>query len=330
MPNILFQTGLLALFSITAPTSNTDTGFSLLVNGLKRTYLVHFPQGADRSKTLPVVLGFHGGGGTAEGFIATTQLDEFSDQKGFLAVYPQGVGKQRKGKLFGTWNAGRCCGEAMENKIDDVGFISALIEDVANHYSIDRKRIFVTGHSNGAAFAYRLACELSEKIAAIGPVSSVGVVETCQPKRTVPVIHLHGLDDPCSLYKGGICGGCFQEFINRAFKTNLPLVTRRCSPVEDYVTEWKTRNHCRGKEKVTSLGDLSCTAHEGCEKEADVTLCRIKNSGHSWPGGAPVDICAKKPPGYLCQQWKKTMGRINPSVNANVLLWDFFQRHPLP
>ncbi|MDE2335763.1 MAG: hypothetical protein KGL10_00455, partial [Alphaproteobacteria bacterium] len=182
------------------------------VQGRDRTYLVHIPDNVSGHKNLPVVIMLHGGGGNAAQFAEQTGMNAVADKNGFIAVYPEGT-KAMLGN-FRTWNAGRCCGKAMRGKSDDVAFISRIIDALAQKYAIDTKRVYATGHSNGAMMSYRLACQLSDKIAAVAPVSGQRVFDDCHPKRAVAILHIHGTADPCALYNGGnACGGCFSHFL---------------------------------------------------------------------------------------------------------------------
>ncbi len=100
------------------------------VGGRKRTFVVHIPDGL-RRKNLPVVIMLHGGGGNALQFERQTGMDAVADKNGFIAVYPDGTGKGWSSRY--TWNAGRCCGYAEENHVDDVAFISQMIDTLAQN-----------------------------------------------------------------------------------------------------------------------------------------------------------------------------------------------------
>ena len=122
---------------------------------------------------MPLVVVLHGGGGNAENIEEVTGFSEKADEEGFIVVYPDGSGRLDRYLL--TWNAGFCCGYALENNIDDVGFIRALIEYLQEKYAINRNMIYVTGISNGGMMSYRLGAELSDIVAAIAPVAgSIG------------------------------------------------------------------------------------------------------------------------------------------------------------
>ena len=130
-----------------------DHRFSLRHDGRNRTYITHVPGIAGR-RALPVMIAFHGGGGEAEGFKAYAGLDAVADREGFIVVYPNGTGVLPRRLL--TWNAGECCGYAMNQRVDDAGFAIAVLDDLARRTAIDTRRVYATGHSNGAMMSYRL------------------------------------------------------------------------------------------------------------------------------------------------------------------------------
>ena len=170
------------------------------VAAASREYFLHIPKEYDGKKAWPVVLVFHGGASNAEQMVRFCGLSAKADKAGFIAVYPSGSGKLPR---ISTWNAGNCCGYAMSQKIDDVAFVRAILDDLETAGAIDKSRIYATGMSNGGIMAYLLASELSDRIAAIAPVSGPMGTETCGPKRPVSVMHFHGTADEFAPYKGG-------------------------------------------------------------------------------------------------------------------------------
>ncbi|NBP67916.1 MAG: phospholipase, partial [Cytophagia bacterium] len=163
---------------------------SITVDHLNRTYLANVPANrADNSLALVIVL--HGGGGSAAQCERSYGWTAKSAAEQFMVVYPDGVASNKPLKLR-TWNAGRCCDYASQMNIDDVKFLSELIDHLSSRYPINRKSVFVTGMSNGAMMAYRLACEIPEKITAIAAVSgTLMTTQPCQPSRATPILHIH-------------------------------------------------------------------------------------------------------------------------------------------
>jgi polyhydroxybutyrate depolymerase len=292
--------------------------FSMMHDDEDRRYYVHIPKSYNAGVLHAVVLNFHGGGGTAKDGMTETKLNETADKYGFIAVHPEGTGISFLGRKLATWNAGECCAHAMENDIDDVGFVSTLLDRLEETYAIDPKRIYATGHSNGALFSYRLACELSDKIAAIAPNGSHDGFKNCEPTRPVPVIHFHGTADPAAPYDGGTCGGLFAKALG------LPVTekeTWECAPVPEYIESWASANGCNLTPQTTlEQGASRCVTYSRCKNGADVSLCTLVGGGHTWPGGAYASNL---------QYYHDTVGPISSDISANEEMWKFFEAHPL-
>lgn len=301
---------------------------SLKHDGHKRMFYVHVPDQVKGQTGIPTVLVFHGGGGSAEGMADMINMQKTADKHGFIVVYPEGIGS-RMGN-FHTWNAGKCCGKASAENIDDVGFVSKMIDQLVAEYNADPKRIYATGHSNGGMISYRLACELSDKIAAIAPNGGQDQKrESCPLTRPVPVLHIHGKADNCARYDGGEqCGGCFEKLFS---SVGLPFkqTRRACEPVESIAAQWAGFNGCSGQiEQTFQKGDVTCNTYTDCRDDASVTLCAIENAGHSWPGQeGEIKPCERRPEGRMCTAWKEGRGPINTDISANEMIWTFFSKH---
>ena len=307
-----------------------DHVYSLTHDGRQRTYLVHVPPSYDGRRPAPVVIVLHGGSGNAQGMQRMTLMNQAADRHGFLAVYPQGTGPQLLGKTLGSWNAEQCCPKAVDEHVDDVGFIAAMLEQLASDVAIDRSRMYATGHSNGAMLSYRLACELSEQIAAIAPVGAQVQLSNCAPTRPVPVIHFHGTDDPCALYDGGpACGGCMAAHFTRTLHKEVEVHTWPCESVPDHIARWRAINGVLDASHVTvQHGQSTCVTY-GSDTPGEVTLCTIQGMGHTWPGGTYGPAC-DKPESKNCQSFMQAIGSLSDDLNADEVMWEFFQRHPLP
>jgi len=278
---------------------------SLSVDGRARSYLVHVPPQYRSDQPVPVVLAFHGGGSNAEQMVRFCGLNEKADQEGFVVVYPNGTGRNER---ILTWNGGNCCAYAMRNAVDDVGFVRALLDDLGKVLAVDRKRVFATGMSNGAIMAYRLASELSDRIAAIAPVAGPMGTARCHPKRPVPVIHFHGTGDQYAPFHGG-----------QGSKSISPTFFYS---VEHSIRAWVQANGCPETPVVTELPDKADDGMRVRRKTygpgkqgSEVVLVEIDNGGHTWPGREPL------------------LARLGPSTKdicANDLMWEFFTRHPMP
>ncbi len=291
-----------------------DNAFSLTYGGSIRHYLVHIPPAAETSKPLPVVLSFHGERSNAKHHRAYAGMDNLSDQKGFIVVYPQGSG--RWGHRGLTWNAGKCCGYAVKKNIDDVGFVRALINDLATKAAIDRDRVYATGFSNGAMMTYRLAVEAREIIAAIAPVAGAMAVEAFTPTRPVPIMHIHSVDDPRAHYDGGF-----------GPRTGLFFSRIKHESVVTTIEEWAKFNQCfvepaRERSVRGGLGAVyaghgaTLYAYRRCDGGNEVALWKLQGVGHIWPGGnadfEEVDV-----------------GPSTKIIDANSEIWRFFSRFSL-
>ena len=318
----------LFLLLAVSPARAEDDEHTLKYDGYRREYLVHTPPGYSRERKLPVILNFHGGGGSIEVAEEDTKMSETADKHGFIVVYPEGIGWWK----FHVWNGGNCCGKAVDKNVDDVGFISSLIGVLARDYNIDTKRVYATGISNGAQISYRLACELSDKITAIAPVASQPVLDfsQCKMSRPVPVLHFHGTEDHCARYEGGEnCGGCFTNFFH-AFYIPMKEKPWPCESVKKSIDTIKGMYGCSRESVVTyHHGQVTCESAKGCMQGANVTLCTIKGGGHTWPDAGVPKMCRRWPDGSLCRNYFEQVGSTTHDINANEAMWAFFQRYSL-
>ncbi len=275
------------------PTRITAPGtyrFHFTHGGIRRDYLVHVPTKAI-GKPTPVLLAMHGGGGDMDYQAQNYGLVEKSEQAGFIAVFPNGTSRFRSG-ILATWNAGACCGRAVEQKVDDVGFLKAVIARVATQVSIDRRRVYATGMSNGGLMSYRLACEAPGLVRAIAPVAGTDNTISCKPSRPVPVIHFHARDDSHVL----LGGGSGPDALTKTNFTSVPAT----------VAKWVALNKASPRARtVLSAPGAKCERHHGA---APVELCVTEAGGHSWPGSQPRR--ANKAP--------------SQAIDANDRMWDFF------
>lgn len=287
-----------------------DYDFSLIHDGLERTYKVHIPPIYDKNNKTPVVIYVHGGAGNKKSAYMDG-VDEYSDKFGFILAIPEGTGVIKFGDLRAGWNGGDwetgvCCGD-----VDDVGFISEMIEELKRKVNVDEKRIYATGISNGGLMTNRLGCELSDKIAAIAPVAPSAVMSNCNPSRPVPVMVIHGTADPANPPDGSEPTSIFKK----GSSSGLDMPYKRMTPYQ-VVDVWKKINKCSdiqiaGYEK----GDAKCVIYNDCAEGSEVELCIVEGMGHTYPSGSQYL------PAIL-------VGPVSYDISFDQI-WEFFEKHPM-
>ncbi len=247
-------------------------------DNLEREFYVVFPESFTLEKTYPLIISLHGGGDYADANMEYTGFKEINDQNDLVLIFPQGTVAQDKGDT--GWFAG---GDCSELEVCDISFIEKLIDFSIEELAIDSDRIYVSGFSNGAFMAYTTACFLSNKVAAVAPVSgslSPEDYESCAPERPLPIIHLHGLDDSAIPVQGS------------DYVTPLQLVSNY----------WSSFNLC--SESIIIDGDDSngdgyswySEISTNCQEGVSLNFTYLENFGHSWPtsesnkgGGADIE-----------------------------------------
>lgn len=285
--------------SVSAGTAITRFDETITVDGRERAYTLVLPANYDAAQAVPLILALHGGGGNSRQFENSSLLTPKASAAGFAVVYPNGTADGVLG--LPTWNGGNCCGSAVSANVDDVNFIRQMISSVRSRYKIDPRRVYATGHSNGAIMSYRLACDLSDRIAAIAPNAGLHEAPVCSPGRPVPILHMHSKLDTNVPYLGGPGSG-------------ISGVT--FPPLADVMTRWVNLNGCAPTPSFeTVAASYTRALWSPCNSGATVGYILTEDGGHSWPGGE-----AGRP------------GGDPPSavINANDELLAFFGRHSLP
>ncbi len=235
--------------------------FTIKVANVSRTYSVFAPHGLPATGEIPMLLGLHGASGSALQFEASSNFDAIASRQKFIVVYPDG--------LFQTWNAGGCCGGAQISNVDDVGFISAVIDVMTTSYRADKNRTYVAGYSNGGMMAYRLACELSTKVVAVALQAGSLMTQSCTPSVPVPLLHIHGNADDVV----AINGGSFLGYTFPAARTSLDTYVRASG-----CHATPTTKSYPGKSGVTIF------EWSGCQGIAQVKYEIVDGASHSWMG----------------------------------------------
>ena len=263
---------------------------SITHDGIQRDYILYIPEVYDGSTTVPLVLNFHGYGSNAAKQMFYGDFRDIADTEGFLLVHPEGttfIGDQ-------FWNVGF---PGLSSNIDDVGFTEALIDELATLYAIDLDRVYATGMSNGGFMSFLLACQLSEKIAAVASVTGSMTQDTfddCNAQHPTPVLQIHGTDDGVVLYNGN----------------NLSI------PIADVISYWVDYNNCETTPTTTMLPDVDVSdgstvehsVYEDGDNGITTEHMKVIGGGHTWPGSV-INTAAT-----------------NQDIDASMEIWLFFSR----
>jgi polyhydroxybutyrate depolymerase len=288
--------------TVPSSTSDSDIEASLIHQNISRKYVIHLPQGFHRRTSYPLVLAFHGSSGTPSRMKSLTNFNQVADREGFIVVYPAGYEQ--------TWADSRNETPAGRKGIDDVGFISKLIDKLVQDYAVDPKQVYATGISNGGNFSQRLGCELADKVAVIGVVAAgmpTNLADTCKPSRPVPMVLMFGESDPLYPFQGG--------------STKLGSVLS----VDDAIAKRVALNQCSGRPQIVLLPDtaprdgtrIKRTVYTDCKNRANVEYYLVEGGGHTWPGGTQ----------YLPARF---IGKTSRDLNASDELWAFFSQFQMP
>ncbi|MFD2787482.1 extracellular catalytic domain type 1 short-chain-length polyhydroxyalkanoate depolymerase [Hymenobacter rubripertinctus] len=289
---LLFLAGSL-LAGITTQAQQTVTG-SIRFGGVVRDYRLYVPKAYTGTQPVPLLLNLHGYGSNN---VEQEQYGDFraiADTANFLVVHPNGTLDGNNNRYWNTFLPYALGGP------DDVAFLSALIDSLSAKYRINAQRVYSTGMSNGGFMSYELACQLSNRVAAIASVTgsmAASHVAACAPTRAVPVLEIHGTADGTVPYAGN---GVFV-------------------PIPDLVAAWAARNGCNPTPVITQVPDLDPTDGSTAERQvfgggrngSVVEHYRIIGGGHTWPG-APINI-----------------GVTNRDINASREVWRFLRRYQL-
>lgn len=283
---------LIFILSISMSYAQMQTG-SFVFEGRTRNYEVYLPQ--NFQSNMPVVISLHGYGTTIQWYKDYTLLHEFADTSGFITVYPAAINQSWNSGLIAPW---------VDTKVNDVGFISALIDTLKVHYDIDLSRVYGCGYSFGAEMTYRLAIELGYRFAAVasvaGPINDV-TGNLGDPIRPIPILHIHGTED-------------IYEAWNGDYKNSWT--------VPETIDFWLEKNNCALPADTVSLPDLDptdgCTvekiSYNNCSENSSFIFYKIQGGGHHWPDAA----------------FNWGAGNLNRDINANVEIWNFFQNYQNP
>lgn len=285
--------------SFAARGDDAATRQTLTVGGITRSYIVRTPlELAPNGPRVPLVLVLHGGGGNAANAEKMTGFTAKARKEGFTVVYPEGTSRLKNAL---TWNAGHCCGYAMKQQADDVGFVNALIDALVRSYPVDTDRIYATGMSNGGMMTHRLGIELSQRLAAIAPVVATVFGDEKPPAHPVPALMINGLLDKNVPSTGGAPGG-------RGARAWDGSPSR---PALEQGSFWAAANGCAGDPRKDDDGHRTLWRYR-CPSGQEVELLLVKDNGHVWPGGRAGSRRGDEP---------------SSSLNATDIIWEFFKNH---
>ncbi len=283
----------------------------VVYDGLQRSYWEYVPAKLQEAKdAYPLVIVLHGGGGTGKYMIALTRFNRLATEQGFMVVYPEAIEKR--------WNDGRNFQEykSQRENIDDVGFISALIDRLATQYPVDLERVYVAGISNGAMMTHRLATDLSAKISAAAMVAgnipenyfSKGI-----PSKPVPIIIMNGTEDQLMPWKGGELG------FNKG----------RVVSTEQTVNFWRKYNKCETSGQTVYKPDrdpndgtrVRVDSYKNKDGKTMVMLYVIEGGGHTWPGAPPQ---LPQAPQAIP---KEAVGLMSSDISGSDEIYNFFKQY---
>jgi polyhydroxybutyrate depolymerase len=274
------------------------TNGTIVYSGERREYLLHVPGSYDPAEPTPLVISLHAGATWPAHQMNLSHWNRLADENGFIVVYPAGTPV-----LFDVVRIWRT---TPEDVMEDVQFISALIDTLETAYNIDPARIYANGMSLGGGLVLALPCTLSDRIAAVGVVAAAQSLPDawCTDTRPVPMMAFHGDADRIVPYEGGPLGDPFNPV-----KPVYPAV-------RDWVASRAQRNRCATSPVESKIApDVVRIEYPDCAEGAAVLLYTLLGGGHSWPGGKP-------PPA-----WR--VGATNTSIDATAELWAFFRERPL-
>jgi len=291
LSNIKKYSCLLSLLLVASFCNGQSVSGSFQHGGITRSYTLYIPANYNVANAHPVVFDLHGYTSNGTQQAAMTKMDAIADTAGFIVAYPEGT---LDASFQQYWNAG------YGTSIDDVGFINALIDTIANNYTVNLQRVYSTGISNGGIMSNTLACELNDRIAAIAGVAgtmSLFQQTTCSPANKIPVMQIHGTSDFVVPYIG-----------------NATLMG-----VDALITHWRTHNNLTSASTTTAIPNINFLDGSTAElikyetgSTYPVHLIKVTNGGHSWPGSGVI-----------------VSGTTNMDFNASLEIWKFFSQHSL-
>lgn len=267
------------------------------------TYHLYTPD-TPKGGPSPLVLVFHGAGGGGKAYLEKNGWLTLADREGVVVAAPDGLpALPRMPANFRLnprlWNSGQLKPDSPRGRLNDIGFVAAMLDDIAKHAAINTGRVFATGHSNGAGMTYLLGAELPARLRAIAPVMGLNSTQAAMPARAVPTFTLLGTSDPLNPMQGGT--------------RDLPWGQSTTPPVAQGLVAWATALGCNAMPQVQRDDATVRSEHyAACNDQATFTIWYLKGQGHAWPGGQDSGLPAS------------VMGPNTTPVNATEVIWSFF------
>jgi polyhydroxybutyrate depolymerase len=291
-----------------APRGSTVEHTIHTADGRDRTYHLYVPASVPADGPAPLLVALHGGTGWGTQYEANSGFDGLAEANGFLVAYPDGISIP----LLATsrvWNGGTCCGPAAADKqnVDDVAFIAAVVDEIEAAHRVDHTRVFATGHSNGAIMSFRLACELADRIVAIGVQAGTLGVDDCHPSDPVAVLEIHGTADANIPIAGGTGDG---------------LSSTDFRPPLDALETFVAANGCP-PDPTGSVDpvnpDVVVDTWAPCDAGTAVQWVKVTGANHAWMGHPAASVRSER-----------LVGAPYPSLDSSLTIWTFLAAHPRP
>jgi polyhydroxybutyrate depolymerase len=287
---------------------------SLTMDGLERTYIVHVPPSYDSKTRSPLVIMLHGGGGNAKAAMWETGWTEKADNAGFLVVFPNAMAldPSRQSSFARNpqlWNDGSDRFYLGQKDPDDVGFIAAILDDLSFRFSADKRRVFITGFSNGASMSFRVGVELSDRIAAIAPVAGALWFDPPTFKHSVSMCYITGTADPLNLIEGGVRKPATGNW-NKVRAKPKP-------PVRESILKWVRALGCPTVPASThDANGVHTETYGRVHDDTKVMYIAVDGLGHTWAGGRSLLP-------------ESIVGKISNKISATDVIWEFFRKHAM-
>ena len=268
--------------------------YQVTFQGLERDFIIYVPESYNHQNPSPILFVFHGFGSSNDFIMSYSGFNLIAEQENFIVVYPKGS------DFWGIphWNVG---GWTINSTTDDVSFVNFLINLISDEYNTDQNRLYATGMSNGGFFSFLLACQMSDKFAAIASVTGSMTPETfynCNPQKEVPILQIHGTEDPLVTYGGGIDTG---NFLNQDWSLGI----------QEVLEYWVDNNYCSASPTTFLLDDSNPNDNFSIER-------KIYQDGYK---GSVVDH-------YKVHGGEHNWFN-NQDINSSELIWEFFSRHDI-